>query len=56
MPMYNFECPKCTNKVGLPPRKGDLPPFTPTCNNDEAHHHRRGELMKLIGIDKKRKR
>lgn len=50
--MYLFVCDKgtCKNWVELPPRKGDLPPFTPTCSNHEAHHHNRCELMKLKEI------
>lgn len=54
--MYRFECKKCGNWVELPPRKGDIPPFTPTCNNHEAHHHVRGELMDLKGITRKKGR
>lgn len=48
--MYVFTCNKCPNWVEVPERKGGLPPFTPTCNNHDAHHHVRGELMKLKEI------
>ncbi len=54
MSKYLFTCPKapCTNWVELPERKGGNPPFTPSCNNHEKHHHNRGELMKLTKIKK----
>jgi len=32
-------CPRCTNHARIPASA------SATCNNHDAHHHRRGELM-----------
>lgn len=54
--LYRFECKKCENWVELPPRKGGVMPWTPTCNNAVAHHHPRGELMTFVKEVKSRRR
>lgn len=54
--MYQYQCPKCDNWVEIPGKKNGDPPYTPTCNNHEAHHHPRGELMKHTGTKEKRTR
>lgn len=56
MATYKFTCPKCPNWVELQDRKGGNPPFTPSCNNHEGHHHPRAELMTLAGITQPKKR
>jgi len=41
-------CPRCTNHARIPASA------SATCNNHDAHHHRRGELMTTEKVEGKK--